>query len=333
MRIGLVLGGGGVIGLAYHAAALAAIEHDLGWDPRSADVIVGTSAGSLVGALLRRNVPASDLSAITVGAEPRCSPLGIGEVLQERPEFPPLRLGSFVGRPRVPNPATITAWVRRPWRVDPLSVLVSILPDGVLELAEHLTAVEEVLGPEWPLEDLWVCTVRQKDLRRVVFGRDARAALAAAVCASCSVPGFFRPVRIDDRSYLDGGVRSPTNADVLRHRELDLAIIISPMSGRDLGLLGAGNLVRRRARRRVEAERHRLQSAGIPSVLIEPGPDVVDALGDDFMSDANLRPIVRTAFLDTGDQLRAPVTRTLVAGLKCRAPAGRPSPRASSPPP
>lgn len=143
-------------------------------------------------------------------------------------EFPPQRLGSFVGRPRVPTQATIAAWVRRPWRLDPLSFLVSILPDGALELAAHLTAVEAVLGPEWPLEDLWVCAVRQKDLRRVVFGRDARAALAAAVCASCSVPGFFLPVRIDDRSYFDGGVRSPTNADVLRHRELDLAIIISP---------------------------------------------------------------------------------------------------------
>ena len=47
MRVGLVLGGGGRIGLAYHAGALAALEHDLGWDPRSADVIVGTSVGAV----------------------------------------------------------------------------------------------------------------------------------------------------------------------------------------------------------------------------------------------------------------------------------------------
>ena len=49
-RVGLVLGAGGIVGQAYHAGVLAAIELDLGWDPREADVIVGTSAGSVVGA-------------------------------------------------------------------------------------------------------------------------------------------------------------------------------------------------------------------------------------------------------------------------------------------
>jgi len=67
-RVGLVLGGGGAVGAAYHAGALAAIEQDLGWDARNAAVIVGTSAGSLVGALLRLGVPATDLAALTVGA-------------------------------------------------------------------------------------------------------------------------------------------------------------------------------------------------------------------------------------------------------------------------
>src|SRR6478672_1884140 len=67
-RVGLVLGGGGAVGAAYHAGALAALEHDLGWDARNADVILGTSAGSLVGALLRLGVPATDLAALTVGA-------------------------------------------------------------------------------------------------------------------------------------------------------------------------------------------------------------------------------------------------------------------------
>ena len=70
----------------------------------------------------------------------------------------------------------------------------------------------------------------------------------------------------------------------------------------------------------MEHERERLRRAGIPSVLIEPGPDVVHELGIDFMSDANLRDIVRAAFLDTGDQLRAPITRTLLCGLNVRTP-------------
>jgi predicted acylesterase/phospholipase RssA len=54
--IGLVLGAGGMSGQAYHAGALAALAHDTGWDPRTADVVVGTSAGAVTGALLRGDV-------------------------------------------------------------------------------------------------------------------------------------------------------------------------------------------------------------------------------------------------------------------------------------
>ncbi len=67
-RIGLVLGAGGTVGQPYHAGVLAALEHDLGWDPRTAEIIVGTSAGSVTGTLLRLGVPASDLAAWAVEA-------------------------------------------------------------------------------------------------------------------------------------------------------------------------------------------------------------------------------------------------------------------------
>jgi NTE family protein len=162
MRVALVLGGGGVIGLAYHAAALAAIEHDLGWDPRSADVVVGTSAGS------------------------------------------------FLGLPRLPSAALIAAWAQRPWRLDPIAALASVLPDGSLDLAEHATAIERVLGAEWPNDDPWLCTVRQNDLRRVVIGRDVWAPLSTAVCASCAIPGYFRPVDIGGRPHILAGLNNRT---------------------------------------------------------------------------------------------------------------------------
>ena len=104
-RIGLVLGAGGVVGQAYHAGVLAALEHDYGWDPRSAEVIVGTSAGSITGALLRSGVPASELAAWTVK-----SPLAPeGSVLREvfgseHPKFEPYRPeGSCCGHPPSPS--------------------------------------------------------------------------------------------------------------------------------------------------------------------------------------------------------------------------------------
>lgn len=317
MRVGLVLGGGGVTGLAYHAAALAAIEHDLGWDPRRADVVVGTSAGSIVAAMLRRGVPASDLSTIAVGGEPTATPPGIVRALRDRPELPPVRLSALVGRPpRLPSPALVGAWIRRPWRLDPINVVASVIPDGTLDLVEHASAIDEILGSRWPDDPTWICAVRHRDLRRVVLGRDVDAPLAPAVAASCAIPGYFAPVDIGGERYVDGGVRSPTNADVLRRSpDLDLAIVVSPMSGRALPRLGPRALVRRHARARLDGERKRLEAAGIPVVAIEPGPDAIAALGSDFMSDAAAKDIVTAAFLDTGDQLREPRNRALLADL------------------
>ena len=69
-RVGLVLGGGGIAGMAFHAGVLLVLHHDLGWDARGADVVVGTSAGSIVGASLRAGVAPEDLAAWATDATP-----------------------------------------------------------------------------------------------------------------------------------------------------------------------------------------------------------------------------------------------------------------------
>jgi NTE family protein len=66
-KVGLVLGAGGVVGQAYQAGVLAGLEREAAWDPRDAELIVGTSAGSVTGAALRVGVPATDLAAMGVG--------------------------------------------------------------------------------------------------------------------------------------------------------------------------------------------------------------------------------------------------------------------------
>ena len=80
----MVLGGGGVVGQAYHSAVLAVLQHDHGFDARTADMIVGTSAGSITGTLLRLGVSPRDLAAWTVKA-----PLsGDDDVLRRMSETP-----------------------------------------------------------------------------------------------------------------------------------------------------------------------------------------------------------------------------------------------------
>jgi hypothetical protein len=113
--------------------------------------------------------------------------------LRDRPEFPAMRLGSFLTAPRLPSLAVVAAWARRPWRLDPVVALVSVLPDGTLDLPAHAAAIERALGTDWPADDPWICTVRHHDLRRVGIGRSESASLTAAVCASCAVRNTSAP--------------------------------------------------------------------------------------------------------------------------------------------
>jgi NTE family protein len=318
LRVGLVLGGGGLVGLAYHAAALTALEHDLGWDARSADVIVGTSAGSIVACLLRRGVPASDLAARAVGVEPAASPPPWTAGLSDQSGLPPWSPRSMLRPPRLPGPALVARWTRRPWRIDPISATMGLLANGLVEPAQQARQLDEALGPDWPDARTWICAVRQHDLRRVVFGHTIQARPTQAVMASCAVPGYFAPIGIDGVHYLDGGIHSPTNAAVLADEALDLVIVVSPMSGHASRRWGIDGWMRRYARAKLDPEVRRIERRGTPAVVLEPGPAVTGLLAGDFMDTTRLRAIVGAAFLDTGSQLIEPRTRTLLAGLAAR---------------
>jgi NTE family protein len=312
MHIGLVLGAGGVIGAAYHAGALTALEHDLGWDARTADVIVGTSAGSLIGALLRSNVPASDLAAWTVGAP--LSPDGhpIADALH--PEFDPVSVRTFLRVPRVPHPHAVITTLRHPTRFDPVRALMTHMADGARTLTPHT----DFLGDSWPAQRLFVNAVRRRDGRRVVFGRveAPRDGMAAAVAASCAVPGYFAPVTVDGTQYIDGGVASPTNADTLRGCDLDLVIVVSPMTtSAPLPRYSFERVLRDRAGWQLRRELARLERTGTKTVVLEPGAEVLAHVTNDFMSEEHVNDIVAAAFLETGQQLREPERAALVAPL------------------
>jgi NTE family protein len=130
-RIGLVLGAGGVVGQAFHAGVLAALEHDYDWDPRTAEVIVGTSAGALTGALLRSGVPASELAAWTVK-----SPLAPeGRMLRkifgtQHPKFEPYRPEQLLLRPPIPELSALKRAVLHPWQIRPMAAALALIPPG-----------------------------------------------------------------------------------------------------------------------------------------------------------------------------------------------------------
>lgn len=299
-RIGLVLGAGGVVGQAYHAGVLAALEHDYGWDPRTAEVIVGTSAGSITGSLLRAGVPASELAAWTVRA-----PLSDeGQVLEEmfgaeHPELAPFRVRDLVlRRPSLPRPGMVLGAVRSPREFRPLRAAMSLLGPGEHDIVSQLSTLGS--SESWPAQELWITAVRREDGQFVVFGRDEEAPLHLAVASSCAVPGYFAPVQIGASTYVDGGAHSPTNADLLADRDLDLVVVLSPMSGPTripTDLYGASRLHSARlAAREVRSLRRR----GTPVVVFRPGPAEQAAMGNDFLSANRVDDIVQEAFFGGG---------------------------------
>jgi NTE family protein len=168
----------------------------------------------------------------------------------------------------------------------------------------------------WPKQSLWLPAVARRSLRRVVFGRnDLLAPLSAAVAASCAIPGYMAPVRIGKDHYVDGGVHSPTNADVLRHEPLDLVFVLAPMSAERVTGFGAESTVRRFAHHALQREVRKLEAAGTPVVVLFPGPGTLKVMGADFMSADHVVDIVRESFLGTGRQILRSRNRALLAPL------------------
>jgi len=299
--IGLVLGAGGVVGQAYHAGVLAALDAEVGWDPRSADLIVGTSAGSITGTLLRLGVPASDLAALATRSPLSLEGASLVERIQPNSDDLPSPPPSDWFRPwRPPSAALLASLARRPCSFRPEVAAMTMLPRGKIDLTGRAAPLHAMVGDDWP-DGLWICAARRDDGARVVFGRTGSppAPLAAAVLASCAIPAYFAPVTIGGTEYFDGGVHSTTNGDVLRSVPPDIVVVISPMSC-DRPSLGAPDaLLRWSTHRRLARETRRLEKAGCAVVRIEPGRSSREAMGLNPMSDDRSHQVVAAAVQET----------------------------------
>lgn len=315
-RVGLVLGGGGVVGQAYHSGVLAMLEHDFGFDARNAEVIVGTSAGSITGTLLRLGVSAEDLAAWTVKA-PLSAEGGVMRQIAATvvPDLAPFSPLSLLRRPlRLPGRHLVHQALAHPWQFRPLAAAMTLLAPGQHDIREQLAALRELEQPHWPQASLWICAVRRRDGCRIVFGRPGApdVPLHLAVAASCAVPGYFAPVRVGGRSYIDGGVHSPTNAAVLRGSGVELAVVISPMSGNTGWRPGFYAAARRYSTRMLNREVRALHNAGIPAVVFAPGPVEQEVMGDDVMSREHLQEVIQESFLGAGRQAAVPAVGELI---------------------
>jgi NTE family protein len=317
-RIGLVLGAGGVAGGAFHAGVLAALEEAMGWDPRTAAVIVGTSAGSITAMALRAGLCAADGMAQAQGRSMSAE----GERLM-RSVGPPrrrtLRPAAQARRPAQMASAIARA-AARPFAAPPWALFAGLLPEGSVSTEFISNAVAGLFPDAWPEAPLWICTVRQGDGRRVVFGRGDRIGpLPDVVAASCAIPAFFSPVVIDGQGYVDGGLHSPTNADLLADKSLGLSLVIvsSPMSvsGRSLRTGGA-QPVRRWSSALLDTEVLRLRRRGIPVVAFQPTEDDLRIMGNNAMDPTKRAIIADQAKASTLRRLARADTQARLAALR-----------------
>lgn len=308
-RVGVVLGAGGLIGHAYHAGVLAAIEHETGWTPDEAQVLVGTSAGAIVAAMLRAGLPASDLAAMVTGRSLTRAGRAQLDAAGPLPSLPPFR------RPRLARRHApllhLLRRVRGRDRVPLGTAMGSALPRGRQDLAAVEAWIDRLAPDPWTAGALWICAVRLPTLDRIVWGRERwdDPTVGRAVMASCAIPGYIRPVVHDGYEYVDGAVHSATNADVLAGEDLDLVIAIAPMSAEAGACRRRPDApVRLLCRRTLDTEVERLRSAGIEVVVFQPCRDDLRVMGWHPMTRAREAATAEIAFEGTRQLLGGPLT-------------------------
>jgi len=295
--------------MAYHAGVLRALEEVGGFRPDDADLIVGTSAGSMIGAMLRSGLETEDLYLASLGQHP--------EIGLERDGASPWQaawqspfdvarrvLGSLYvlqrSALRLPGPP-LPAALRRAF------------PGGFFTIAEAQDTMSAVMPTTWPGKPLWLVTVDVRTGRRVVLGRrnPPRTDLHTAVMASCAIPGFFQPQRVGRRTLVDGGVHSTTNLDLATKVRPRLIVGVVPMGWDEASPPGAlERATRLHAHRRLRREVAQAQRQGADVVLLQPTERDLRAFGGlNMMRRQGNERVTRIAHESAAEQLDRPSVR------------------------
>ncbi len=236
MKLGLVLGGGGLVGMGYHAGVLKALDES-GIDAGVADLIIGTSAGSVIGSYLASGWAASDFYEYGLGRHPRSSNDPEEHRQEVRDIFIPMWTSGGERIRRGIGSFFALASSRGLWRTGgrmPIGALRRAFPSGMYSIERSRERLGEDLTDEWPERDLFICAAELYTGKRVPFGAPGqpRPPLPEAVLASTAIPGVFPPVRLSGLQYVDGGVVSATSLDLATASGCDAILCIAPLGYR-----------------------------------------------------------------------------------------------------
>jgi NTE family protein len=238
----LVLGGGGVTGIAWETGLLLGLA-DHGVDLTGAGLAVGTSAGSVVAAQVFSGVPLTDLFAAQLAPPAKEIPARLGPAGVARYAVAGLWPG---------DRARGRAWLGH-----------QALRTRTVEEADRRAVIAQRIGrDDWPATPLRIVAVEALTGAVEIFTAESGVSLIDAVAASCAVPLVWPPVTIGGRRYVDGGARSVANADLADGA--DRVVVIAPI---DMGV------------RRADRPAAQIAKLGVPAVVVAPSPPARAAMG------------------------------------------------------
>jgi NTE family protein len=274
VNLGLVMGGGGLVGIAWELGVLAGLQEAAGLNPTSAAVIVGSSAGSVSGAQAALGRDLVDL----VDRQRRTASRSSGPTEPETPRSGTSPDGDGASGARqvrsVPQ-EILDAMMSSTGSVEERAAKVGKMAmeaDVTLEEDAYVESFRSFLGTdEWPEVDLRVTTAEAETGRSVLWSRDDGIDLIRAVASSCAIPCFFPPVSFRDKHYVDGP-RGGYMASLAEEKALDGILFVGPNAAMPPQLA-----------RQVELEE--LADKGMPVVMVTGGEPMV-RIGMDLMNPA-----------------------------------------------
>ena len=307
-----MLGAGGVLGASWTIGALVAVQEAYGWDPRDAEVLIGTSAGSVLASALACGVGVDSLLNHQRGLPDELT-LDYDLDSDSGGARPPLP------RPGFGSPRGMISSALHPFRTTPMTALSTVLPRGRASMEPVGTLIDAVLpGGGWaPHPATWIVATDFDSGRRVPFGRPGtpKAPLRDAVMASCAIPAWYAPRHIDGRRYVDGGTCSPTSVDLVLPLELDEVVVLSPMTSlaydrpRSIGAQVERRL-RRLVTRRLVSEVKKVAASGTRVTLLGPGAEDLAVIGANLMDPRRRSQVLDTSLRTSANALRAALPRS-----------------------
>lgn len=320
----LVLGCGAVAGAAWMIPALAQVREQLNWNPEDADIFIGTSVGAVLVSLLAGGVSLDDLiSSQEESPSENKYKKTWDHDKDSGPWYPPLPTFKFTAR-------NLFTKMRR-GELNSLTGWAGILPQGGFDMQPFIKLIDRVKiqsddprqrNNGWVDHDnCWLIAVDDQTGERKAFGRNQAELktldLSQAVCASYGVPGWCPPVKINERTYIDGGVVSPCSADMLVDSDVDEVIMLVPMASRNPDKpFSLFKKVERYFRKGmtaiVDKEVALLEAAGKKVIRIEPTAEDLNAFGHNMM-DPRRRKLVYAASQKSSSEN---VKKAILEGLR-----------------